>query len=191
MEGCMRIFIAITLSREAREELRALQSSLKASGADVRWVDPENIHLTLRFLGDCGERTVPLVESALSGAVSDFRQFHLGLEGIGAFTGLSSPKVIWAGVGEGARESGALCDSISSRLAEAGIPGEERKFLPHITVGRVRSGKNIDSLRKAIEGTVFSVSSRTLVDRVVLFSSKLSPEGPIYTPLSEAMLRRP
>ncbi len=187
----MRVFIAIALSRETREELRALQSSLKASGADVKWVDPENIHLTLRFLGDCGEPILPSVKSALSDAASAFRQFHMGLEGVGAFPCLSSPEIIWAGVGEGSRESAAIYDSISSRLAEIGIPHEKRKFSPHITVGRVRSGRNIDSLRKAVEDCSFPVSSRTLVDRVVLFSSKLSPEGPTYTPLSEAMLRRP
>lgn len=191
MEGRMRVFIAIGLSREAREELRALQSSLKEAGADVKWADPENIHMTLRFLGDCGRQIIPSVKSALSDAVSSFGQFYIRLDGIGAFPGLSSPEVIWTGVGEGARESGALRDSISSRLAGLGIPDEEREFSPHITVGRVRSGKNIDLLKKAIWDLRFRASSKTLVDRVVLFSSKLSAEGPIYTPLSEAMLRLP
>jgi len=187
----MRVFIAIVLSPEAREELRALQSSLKKAGADVKWADPENIHLTLRFLGDCGRKIMPSVKSALSDAVSDFGQFYIGLEGIGAFPGLSSPEVIWAGVSKGARESGALLDSISSRLAELGITDEERKFSPHITVGRVRSGKNIDLLKKAIKDLRFRASSKTLVDRVALLDSRLSAAGPIYTPLSEAMLRRP
>jgi len=187
----MRVFIAIGLSREAREELRALQSSLKKAGADVKWADPENIHLTLRFLGDCGRQSIPSVKSALSDAVSVFGQFYIGLEGIGAFPGLSSPEVIWAGVGEGARESGVLRDSISSRLAELGIPDEERKFSPHITVGRVRSGRNIGLLTKAIGDLRFRASTKTLVDRISLLNSRLSPEGPIYTPLAEVMLRRP
>jgi 2'-5' RNA ligase len=191
MEGCMRIFIAIELSGEARGELRSLQSSLKEAGADVKWVDPVNIHLTLRFLGDCGESMIPSVKTALAEAVSAHEPFILGLKGVGAFPAISSPKVIWAGVGEGRQESEALHTSISSRLAGLGIPEEERDYSPHITIGRVRSGKKMESLRKAIEGSPFPASSGTTVDRVVLFSSRFSPEGPIYTPLSKAMLRRP
>jgi len=191
MEEIARVFIAFELSEEARGELSALQSSLKKAGADVKWVDPANIHLTLRFLGDCGAHMIPSVKSALSDAASSSGPFYIGMEGIGAFPCLSSPKIIWAGVGEGRQESEAFHACISSRLAGLGIPGEERKFSPHITVGRVRSGRNIDPLRKAIEDLPFRASSRTLVDRVVLFSSELSPGGPIYTPLSEAMLRLP
>ncbi|MFA5164397.1 MAG: RNA 2',3'-cyclic phosphodiesterase [Candidatus Omnitrophota bacterium] len=187
----MRVFIAIELSGEARRELHYLQSSLKEAGADVKWVDPANIHLTLRFLGDCGEQIIPSVKTALTEAVSASGPFNLGLKGVGAFPGLSSPRIIWAGVGDGRRESEALYASISSRLAELGIPEEGRDFSPHITIGRVRSGKNTDSLRKAIERSSFPASSLTPVDSVVLFSSKLSPGGPIYTPLSKAMLHRP
>lgn len=187
----MRVFIAIVLSREAREELSALQASLKRAGADVKWVDPGNIHLTLRFLGNIGERMVPSVKSALSESASAFGHFYLGLKGIGAFPCISSPKVIWAGVGEGGRESGSLYGSISSRLKDIGIPLEKREFSPHITIGRVGRGKNSGLLKKAIEDIEFTVSSRTLVDRVVLFNSVLSRDGSIYMPLSEAMLRRP
>lgn len=191
MEEITRVFIAVELSEEARGELNALQSSLKKAGADVKWADPENIHLTLHFLGDCGEQMIPSVKAALIEAASVSLPFYIGLDGVGAFPCVSSPEVIWVGIGEGKREIEALYHSVSSRLARLGIQEEERKFSPHITIGRVRSGRNINYLRKAIEDSPFPSSSSTLVDRVILFSSKLSPGGPIYTPLSEAMLRRP
>lgn len=193
MEDPVRLFIAIELSDEARRDLSALQSSLMRAGADVKWVEATNIHLTLRFLGDCGERIIPSVKAALAAAASVSRPFVMNMKGIGAFPKLSSPKIIWVGVDAGASESAALAAAISSRLTELGIPDEERKFSPHVTLGRVRNiyGKNAYELRKALEMSSFSASSRTLVDRVVLCSSRLSPGGPTYTHLSEAVLRLP
>lgn len=191
MENLIRVFVAIELSREAREELSMLQSSLKKTDADVKWVDPANIHLTLRFLGDTDAGIIPSVKAALADAASGSKPFVIRLEGVGAFPCLSSPRVVWAGLSDGVRESTALYASISSQLAQLGIPREERKFSPHITIGRVRnsSGRNIDVLKKALETSTFSASSKTSADRVILFGSKLSAGGPIYTPLSEAVLR--
>jgi 2'-5' RNA ligase len=195
MGGLIRAFIAIELSDEAKAEAcaaaRAVQSSLKAARADVKWVTEKNIHLTLRFLGDTDEETLSRTASVLTGIAAGSGPFSIRLKGLGAFPGFSSPAVVWAGLSEGATESAQMSESIGSYLVDLGIPKEGRHFTPHVTLGRVRSGKNADKLGKAIGLSTFTASSITIVDHITLFRSTLAPGGPAYTPISKARLSQP
>ncbi len=188
MGEMMRVFIAIELPPQARDELVSLQTTLKGSGADVKWVEPENVHLSLRFIGDVGPDNAEEIQKQLALTAAGTGPFEITMKGIGAFPDASFPKVIWAGVDLGAAESQRLADGLETKLRAIGITGEERKFHPHITLGRVRSQKNIDRLRKLIETTGFEAGSIIKVGWLTLFTSRLTPQGSIYTPLFRAKM---
>ncbi len=174
----MRAFIAVELSEAVRAEVARLQETLRSAGADVKWVEPENLHLTLKFLGEIDESRVAQVEEALRSAVSPFRSFSFRLEGVGAFPRVNSPKVLWVGVGEG-----------KPKLAELGAAVEKRcAFSPHLTIGRVRSGAGLAQLIQQLEAAEFRASVSTPAEKLVLFQSTLSSHGSIYTPLREILL---
>ncbi|MFA6355531.1 MAG: RNA 2',3'-cyclic phosphodiesterase [Candidatus Omnitrophota bacterium] len=146
MGGLIRAFIAIELSDEAKAEAyagahaAACAEACAAARAGVKWVPEDNIHLTLRFLGDTDEETLSRAASVLAGIAAGSGPFPIRLKGLGAFPrGISSPTVIWAGLSEGATESAQLSASIGSSLSELGIPKEGRHFSPHVTLGRVRT----------------------------------------------------
>ena len=187
----MRTFIAIELPPEARDELVSLQSALKESGDDVKWVEPENIHLSLRFIGDVGVDKAEELKKQLAGTAAGSKAFEFTMKGIGAFPDLSFPRVIWAGVDRGAAESARLAEEIEAKLRAIGIAGEEmlkNKFHPHITLGRVRSQKNSDRLRRMIETTKFEAGSIVKAEYLTLFMSRLTPQGSTYTPLFKAKM---
>ena len=188
MDGTIRAFIAIELSDQARDELASLQSELRKAGADVKWVEPGNIHLTLRFLGNLGPEKVEEIKAVLSEIAAGSRPFELTMKGVGAFPGLGSPRVIWAGVGLGAAESERIAEAIETKLQAIGIPKEDRRFHPHITLGRVRSRKNCEKLRVIMEPIKFEAGSKINVDHLTLFSSQLTPRGSVYTPLFKASI---
>ena len=186
MEETIRSFIAIELSPQAHNELASLQSALKKAGADVKWVKPENIHLSLRFIGGIGEETAEEIKKQLAATAAASKAFEFTVKGIGVFPDLGYPRVIWAGVDRGAAESARLAADLEARLQSIGIACEEKKFHPHITLGRVRSQKNSDRLRKLIETTGFEAGSIIKAEHLTLFMSRLTPQGSVYTPLFKA-----
>lgn len=188
MDGTIRAFIAIELTGQAHDELACLQSALQKAGADVKWAEPESIHLTLRFLGDVEPKKAEEIKEILTETAAGSKPFELTMKDIGAFPGLDSPRVIWAGVGLGAAESTRIAETIETKLQTIGIPKEERKFHPHMTLGRVRSPKNCEKLRGIIKTIKFEAGSKINVDHLTLFRSQLTPQGPIYTTLFKASI---
>jgi len=186
MDETIRAFIAIELTGQAHGELAFLQSELRKSGADVKWVEPSNIHLTLRFLGDLEPEKAEELKKILSGVAAGSKPFELTIKDVGAFPDLASPRVIWAGVGLGAAESARIAEAIETKLQALGIPKEERRFHPHLTLGRVRSRKNCEKLCGMIEAIKFEAGSKIRVDHLTLFRSQLTPQGSVYTPLFKA-----
>lgn len=189
MEQSIRTFIAIELNEETHSELSSLLSALKESDADVKWVAPEAIHLTLKFLGYIDEAKVKEVQEILSEVVKNFKPFALSLKEIGAFPKLDYPRVIWAGVDEGKDEAELIAKELEDKLEKIGIPREDRELHPHLTLGRVKSQKNKDKLKSIIETTKFESSSKVNVDHLTLFKSQLTAKGPIYTPLFIAKMQ--
>lgn len=193
MQDAIRAFIAIELDEAVRGEVSAILANLKQSGADVKWVSPENIHLTLKFLGDVKKDGIEKIKNALKAAANRAGRFNISLSEIGAFPNLNSPRVIWLRIKEGADESAKLVNEIEGQLVKLGLPKENRPFSFHLTLGRVRSSKNRQQLKKIIE-TLNKDPSLTLqavkssVKHITLFQSTLTPKGPIYTNLYEAAL---
>lgn len=186
MEDTVRSFIAIELSPQAHDELAGLQSSIKKADADIKWIEPENIHLTLKFLGDVGTKQLEKIKKILEETAAGFKAFELTMKGLGTFPERGSPRVIWVGVDLGAAEAAQIARALELRLQAYGIQEEERGFHPHITLGRVRNRRNYDNLRKAIETIRFNGTSRIRVAYLALFSSRLTPRGSIYVPLFKA-----
>lgn len=187
----MRAFIAIPLPESAKQKLFELQESLKAAQADVKWVNPNNIHLTLKFMGDLNEKKLPLLKEAMTATARDHPAFPARIAGLETFPHDASPRVVWVGIAEGEALIQRLCADLQSRVAEmAGIPKDRRPFTSHITIGRVRSPKNKKALieqLKFFEGKELDGAFR--VGMIALYQSTLLPEGPLYEMLQEAPLK--
>jgi len=185
----MRAFIAIELSDQIKDSLAQVQSHLKYSAADVKWVNKENIHLTLKFLGDITEEKCTKIKSILDDIGKNTKPFSLSIKEIGAFPTIDHPRVIWVGLDNGADESKELAKNISERLLEIGFQEESRPFAAHLTIGRVRSAKNKDALKQKLTTCQLQPTTEPQpVPSVILFQSTLSPKGPTYTKLHEARL---
>jgi len=188
----MRTFIAIELPEEIREALGKIQEELKRSGADVKWVTPKNIHLTLKFLGDLNEKKLPQIKEVLDEVVRNKTTFPIRFSTLGAFPKIDSPRVIWVGIDQGDSETKAIACELEEKIAKIGIPKEKREFSSHITLGRTRSDKNLDGLVeeiKKLENLWVGKNPECLIKTITLFQSSLSPLGPTYATLKEASLK--
>lgn len=178
-----------------RERLGGLISELSRSEADCRWVRPENLHLTLRFLGETAAERVPGLKEALDRAVEGSAVFDAAFGRIGGFPSLEAPRVLWVGLSEGEESLRDLAQALCSELEVLGIPGEspERAFRAHLTLGRLKGRRNIGRLKESLKACSerFAEGWPMRVDRVRLMRSRLSGAGPVYEVLKEARLRSP
>ncbi|MDD5730141.1 MAG: RNA 2',3'-cyclic phosphodiesterase [Candidatus Omnitrophica bacterium] len=188
----MRAFIAIDLPKEIKGHLRAVQEKLKNSRADVKWVEPGNIHLTLKFLGEAEEEKIKAVIEVIENIAKDKKPFSVRLSELGAFPGLSSARVIWAGIDKGDTEVKEIAAQLEDDLSKIGFPKEDRPFSSHITIGRTRSSFNRQELVKILTGlqdTFKKDAPEFNADKVTLFKSTLTPKGPVYEALKEINLK--
>ena len=186
--GCsaIRAFIAVELPGELREEVARFQEELTSADADVKWVEPANLHLTLKFLGNILDGQLPSLTEALRQACASLSPFTLTLEGIGAFPKTTAPRVLWVGVGEGKGELEKLAGQVEEACSRMGFAAEERPFSAHLTIGRTRSTDGIARLVKKLQLAEFRGETPAGVGRLVLFQSTLGgPQGPAYSPLAE------
>ena len=189
MPQTIRTFIAVEMDPAIRRAAKGLIEKFRAAGADVGWVAPEKMHLTLKFLGDVRETDVPLVCEAVGEAVAGAAPFELDVRGAGAFPNLSRPRVIWLGSGEGEQAMAGLADRIEAVLESLGFAREARRFHAHLTLGRVRrGGPAISALARMVQEHAEVEIGRTSVEEVVVFSSQLKPTGAVYEALSRAPL---
>lgn len=183
----MRLFIAVELSKEIKKELTALEEKLKSSAADVKWVKPDNIHLTLKFLGETKEEQIEPIKKILNGLAEKFKVFKTEITGLGSFPSLKSPRVIWIGLNN-ISVILEMVKLLEEELDKLGFPKEKRDFQPHLTLGRVRSPKNIDILKETLAKNLDFKAGVLEVRDVFLIESKLTPSGPIYTTLQSTGL---
>lgn len=183
----VRTFIALDLPAAVRDQAGRLQQIMMRRCAGVRWVKPEQMHLTLKFLGETKADKIRTILTMLDRMTWGIAPFVLDIGGIGAFPNPRNPKVIWAGIGVEAR----LVDfqqRIDTELEQLGFPKEKREFSPHLTLGRVKDG----TYRKELVGCIEQHSTEHIgiveVSQVVFFRSELTPSGPIYSVLGEFSL---
>jgi RNA 2',3'-cyclic 3'-phosphodiesterase len=188
----MRAFIAIELPQNIKDHISRLQDKLKKSGADVKWVSPSNIHLTLKFLGEIDEKTRDGVCACLVEIAAHTPRYTVKLGSLGAFPGIQSPRIIWIGLSLGHDQTRSIADQLENNLEKYGIDRETRPFSSHITIGRVRSQKNKDDLVRCISGLESSMKENLgefQAEKITLFKSTLLPQGPIYGIIQETNLK--
>lgn len=183
----LRSFIAIELPEAVKSALAALQQDLKKCGADIRWVKPENIHVTLKFLGDIDGKNVGNIVKQLDGACAEHPLFDLEISGTGVFPNPKSPRVLWAAI-QSVDTLEKLHGDIELAMASLGFSPEGRKFAPHLTLGRFRSLKGSEALMGKIEQHKNDKFGLINVKVISLMRSDLTPAGAKYSRLAEVNL---
>jgi 2'-5' RNA ligase len=184
----IRSFLAIELPKTILKKIGEIQEDLRLSRADVKWMNPENIHLTLKFFGNIDESRIDPIVKSIQGPIQTTSSFSVKVRGMGAFPHLKNPRVIWIGLVDGKEILVDLQKQLEKELEGIGFEREERSFHPHLTLGRVKSAKGRDELVGRIEKYSEGEFGDFQVEKVILFKSDLRPTGPIYTPLKEIIL---
>jgi 2'-5' RNA ligase len=188
----LRCFVAIDFPAEIKKALAGVRDELKRWPARVKWVEPANYHLTLKFLGDVPAGDIPAVTAVLGRAVSGLPAFTLHLKGVGAFPNLRRPRVIWVGVTGDTGALTALQQAVDRELSQLGFPGEAGGYMPHLTLGRVKESlPGPDPVQEAGPALADIVENLTYIDpgpvtvaEVLLMESRLSRSGPAYSRLT-------
>jgi len=187
----MRCFIAIDIDEKTRQALCDLQQKLKSEAdikeGDVKWVGPEAMHLTLKFLGEVKDEKVVDICNIVKDAASRHKSFELSIESVGYFGGRSA-RVLWVGTGAGSDNLSGLAKSVDEQLALAGWPKEAREFSSHLTVCRIKNSKAGVELAKISEDYKGLKVGTISADSVTVYQSRLTPGGPIYTVLGNYKL---
>lgn len=189
----MRTFVAAPVSDTILAATRDLQQWLSRGGHRLRYVSPENLHFTLKFLGEISPEDGSRLGTALASLADDFDPFQMVIGSVGGFPSMRSPRVLWVGVQIGAEQLTRLATRVETICSEQGLPGDEKPFRPHLTIARARERRprSINLPDRILEIDLGEMT----VDRVVLMRSQLGPQGAVYTPLSEIRLggsaRRP
>ncbi len=185
----MRAFIAIELPHQVQAALRRLQQELAQATMDVKWVEQENLHVTMRFLGDITEEQRRGIEQALARVAAQTPAIDAQLSQLGTFPPMPSLRVIWAGVGQGATALERLAELLEGEVRAVGIPEDEKPFVAHVTLGRVRFPKPRPQLLERIQQMAWTPPPPFLLTHLTLFQSTLSSAGPTYAALVRAPLR--
>ena len=178
----VRTFVGVDLPPAVKTQIRQIMGQLKPLGRMIRWVRPEGMHLTLKFLGEIAEERLAMVYQAVEKGVVGISPFSFALAGLGGFPNLHRPRVIWLGVSQGGESLKKLQDQVENQLAGCGFPKEKRSFSPHLTIGRVKSLQGIQPLLDRIS-TISYQSEEITVSAVKVMRSQLKPTGAEYSAL--------
>jgi len=187
----MRTFIAIELPAEIKDYLSRLQEELKAAQADVKWVEPKNIHLTLKFLGEIDDKKSDKITKIIEDTCVEKNKFQARISSLGAFPKTDSPRIIWVDIDMGDKEVKQIAKELEQNLAKISIPKENRPFSSHITIGRIRTPLNREKLVQYLKNKT-ELGGKNLefyVTNITFFKSTLAPGGPIYEVLKETNLK--
>ncbi len=183
-----RTFISVELSPENRRRVADLQDHLRAAGARLRWVKPDNLHFTLRFLGELPAAQVARATVATREAVRTATPFTVTIAGLGAFPTFERPQVVWVGSQEGAEALERLAEDLNASLARERFPDDPRRFRPHLTIGRSRDDRQWGELVRALQQYRDAAIGEQRVEVVTVMESRLTPDGPVYTPWEQVRL---
>ncbi|MDD5542047.1 MAG: RNA 2',3'-cyclic phosphodiesterase [Acidobacteriia bacterium] len=177
----MRAFIAVDLSEHIRNEISRVEGPLGGFSSQVKWVKPDSIHLTLKFLGEISEAQQQSITSTLSAHPMPVPGFDMQVRGIGFFPNARAPRVVWMGVVEGGPQLQAMAAELERRLEPLGFPPEARLFSAHITIGRVKFLRDVPAFLKATSRFSEYDCGNARVESFHLYESQLRREGAIYT----------
>lgn len=191
MDRTLRAFVAFKLPEHIIDHTAALQNQLKARGLKLRWVKPQNLHLTIKFLGDIPETDVHNIGVAIDQAFGNQPPLEMTLQGMGVFPGIRRPRVLWVGFGGQVQSLKQLHGKLEDELERIGFHRDKRGFKAHLTIARIKGAIVPELLLEAIKevGNFPPLSFSTR--KIVLYKSDLRPQGAIYTPLAEVDLAEP
>jgi RNA 2',3'-cyclic 3'-phosphodiesterase len=190
--GKTRTFIGIDIGDAIRASTTALIKELAKTGAAVKWVAPEGMHVTLLFLGEVDDRELHAVCKAVKSVAEGEPPFPLRVSGVGAFPTPRRPKILWAGITEGAEPLQRLNTALEERMLDLGCyRKEERGYTPHLTLGRVKGDSDSFALAPEIPKRSAWEGGRFAVNEVLVFSSEMERDGPVYTVIGRAALSGP
>ncbi|MCJ7789588.1 MAG: RNA 2',3'-cyclic phosphodiesterase [Candidatus Atribacteria bacterium] len=176
----IRTFIAINLDPEMKKYLTSLQNNLNVPESKIKWVEKNNLHITIKFLGFISLKQIELIKAGLKEITNQYNPFLIQLSSdIGVFPNYKMPRIIWVGIREGMNELKELYNYIEVNLFKKGFPRENKDFSNHITIGRVKSIKDKNNFIPLLK----SINIKTLsqkVNSIEIMESKLTPNGPIY-----------
>jgi len=189
----IRTFVAVELDSAIKSALRQVQSQLKGSKVSHigRWVSPDSIHLTLKFLGYVPVSQVEEIKQALARASQCCGPFSISLSGSGCFPNARRPRVLWVGVGGDLERLTRLQHAVDEELSRLGFKSEERSFEPHLTLARIRDNagpQEREEMGRLITGARVDTAASMVVRQISLMRSDLQPSGPVYTCLAEVPL---
>jgi len=177
----IRTFIAIEVPASIKNRIDLLQQRLRQSDAQVSWTRPENVHLTIKFLGNVEQSRIEVVCRAVEQAANAIEEFNIEVNGAGCFPSAKNPRVLWIGLGNLPDQLRRLHAAVEDELAREGFPREPKRFSPHLTIGRIRGQHNARQLAEKLVGEGFEPETFR-ADRVVVMRSDLKPTGSVYTP---------
>ncbi|QEG37022.1 RNA 2',3'-cyclic phosphodiesterase [Bythopirellula goksoeyrii] len=184
-----RTFIAVEAADGIHAHAQQAIGRLRPLAQNVKWVEPENLHWTLQFLGDLTDEEIAEVCRRVKKVVSRLEPFSISASGVGAFPKVDRPRTLWLGIGEGADEFCELQSTIQQSLEDLGFRGELRKYVPHLTLGRVSSsGPPQSSLTEELDHLSDLPRGQMAVDEVTVYASRLARSGATYVPLSHTRL---
>jgi 2'-5' RNA ligase len=184
----MRLFVAIELPGEIKKEIGRVQDELRKIGAHAAWTRPEGIHLTLKFLGEAPDAKAPEVLRALS-VVRGRGTVSLEVAGAGAFPNVKAPRVLWLGVAGESEKLAALQAAVEDAMAVLGFEREDRRFSPHLTLGRVKFLRHRDDWQRIVESVRDVRLGGFEADHISLIKSELRREGAVYTEVGRVELK--
>jgi 2'-5' RNA ligase len=182
----IRTFIAVDLPHPVRRSLGEFQEELKRARAAVSWVRPEQVHLTVKFLGSVASEQIGPIRQTLERVVTSASPLRLQPVGCGAFPSVPNMRVIWFGLEGDLARLAELVGEVEAALVPLGFKAEDRPFRPHLTLGRVKGKQNLRVLQQALAAHTAIRAEAFDVDQLVLYKSDLRPEGARYTPLFHA-----
>ena len=180
----MRAFVAIELPAEVKAGLKDTQQRLRQTGLKASWVRPENIHLTLKFLGDIAPARVEAISDTMKAVADRHAPFTLSAAGLGVFPRLKKARVLWAGLREGVAELIQLQQELDAALKLCGFEPEKKQFRGHLTLARFRKRAPTEKLQSALNEIGGASIGQWSVEDLILFQSDLQPSGPIYSKLA-------
>lgn len=184
----IRTFIAVEVDPAIRRATVELIDQLRKADANVKWVEPDNLHLTLKFLGDVAADDVAQVCDAVQKAVAEVPPFELEIRGAGAFPNTRRPQTIWIGAGDGETQMADLAERVELGLKKFGFRRDTRRYRVHLTLGRLRDGRGAHELGQLLQQFTEFQAGRMPVEEVIIFSSQLQRTGPIHEAMGRAHL---
>lgn len=177
----MRTFLGIELPSHIKEEIVNSFKKFREKNPDIKYVTKENLHITLKFLGDVEEKEINKIKEISKTIAKRFSPFNAIVKGFGAFPSFSRARVVWVGLNKGRDIVSKLNYSLEQELSKIGFSAEKKEYIPHITIGRLRNARALESKEEY-------QSSEFLITQFTLFQSTLTPKGPIYHPLGRFKL---